>query len=53
VQAEHRQTMTFDNGGEFCGHQELSEGLKLNSYFANPYHSWERGLNEHTNGLIR
>jgi len=53
VPAEHRQTMTFDNGGEFCGHQELSESLKLDSYFANPYHSWERGLNEHTNGLIR
>lgn len=48
-----RKTMTFDNGREFCGHQKLSESLNLECYFANPYHSWERGLNEHTNGLIR
>jgi len=48
-----RKTMTFDNGREFCGHQKLSESLSLGCYFANPYHSWERGLNEHTNGLIR
>jgi transposase, IS30 family len=53
VEAEYRQSMTFDNGREFCGHQELSEGLKIDCYLANPYHSWERGLNEHTNGLIR
>ena len=45
--------MTFDNGREFCGHEKLSESLKLQTFFANPYHSWERGLNEHTNGLIR
>jgi IS30 family transposase len=47
------KTMTFDNGREFCGHEKLSESLKLETFFANPYHSWERGLNEHTNGLIR
>lgn len=48
-----RKTMTFDNGTEFCGHQTLSERLGLQCFFANPYHSWERGLNEHTNGLLR
>jgi len=48
-----RKTMTFDNGKEFSGHGELSKTLKLSCYFANPYHSWERGLNEHTNGLPR
>jgi transposase, IS30 family len=53
VKSAFRKTMTFDNGREFCGHGELSERLKLACYFANPYHSWERGLNEHTNGLIR
>lgn len=47
------KTMTFDNGREFCGHEKLSEELGLTCYFATPYHSWERGLNEHTNGLIR
>jgi IS30 family transposase len=48
-----RQTMTFDNGREFCGHQELAQKLGLSTFFANPYHAWERGLNEHTNGLLR
>jgi IS30 family transposase len=48
-----RKTMTFDNGKEFCGHQTLSIKLGVECFFANPYHSWERGLNEHTNGLIR
>jgi len=53
VPAVQRKTMTFDNGKEFSGHAELSEILKIACYFANPYHSWERGLNEHTNGLLR
>jgi IS30 family transposase len=48
-----RKTMTFDNGKEFSGHAEISKTLSLSCYFANPYHSWERGLNEHTNGLLR
>jgi transposase, IS30 family len=48
-----RKTMTFDNGKEFSGHQKLAEVLGLSCFFANPYHSWERGLNEHTNGLLR
>jgi transposase, IS30 family len=46
-------TMTFDNGKEFSKHEKISKKLGLNCYFANPYHSWERGLNEHTNGEIR
>ena len=53
VKLDFRKTMTFDNGREFCGHKKISERLKLETFFANPYHSWERGLNEHTNGLIR
>lgn len=46
-------TITYDNGREFCGHQEINTALESASYFAKPYHSWERGLNENTNGLIR
>ena len=46
-------TITSDNGKEFAYHKQVSEALNTNFYFANPYHSWERGLNEHTNGLIR
>jgi IS30 family transposase len=46
-------TITSDNGKEFAYHKEISAALDTKFYFANPYHSWERGLNEHTNGLIR
>ena len=46
-------TITSDNGKEFAYHKEVSAALDTDFYFANPYHSWERGLNEHTNGLIR
>jgi IS30 family transposase len=47
------KTLTFDNGKEFSKHSHLSQKLGIKCYFATPYHSWERGLNEHTNGLIR
>jgi IS30 family transposase len=46
-------TITSDNGKEFAYHKEVAAALDAKFYFANPYHSWERGLNEHTNGLIR
>jgi len=47
------KTMTFDNGKEFAGFKELERELDMTSYFARPYHSWERGTNENTNGLLR
>ena len=46
-------TITSDNGKEFADHQRISKQLTTKVYFAHPYHSWERGLNENTNGLIR
>ena len=46
-------TITFDNGKEFACHEQMKQALEADIYFAHPYHSWERGLNEHTNGLIR
>jgi IS30 family transposase len=46
-------TLTFDNGKEFAGHKKISKKLNAKSYFAKPYCSWQRGLNEHTNGLLR
>ena len=49
----HVKTLTYDNGKEFALHQEIDKELQSNGYFAHPYHSWERGLNENTNGLIR
>lgn len=47
------KTITFDNGLEFACHEHIARQLKAVTYFAHPYHSWERGLNENTNGLIR
>jgi IS30 family transposase len=46
-------TYTSDNGKEFSGHEEITANLGGLFFFAKPYHSWERGLNEHTNGLVR
>jgi len=47
------KTITGDNGKEFACHELISKGLNIDFYFARPYHSWERGANENTNGLIR
>lgn len=46
-------TITFDNGKEFANHAHIAKSLKVKTFFADPYSSWQRGLNEHTNGLIR
>jgi len=46
-------TITSDNGKEFANHQNISSTLDVDFYFAKPYQSWQRGLNEHTNGLVR
>ena len=48
-----RHTTTADNGKEFAAHTALSRQLGWSVYFAHPYHAWERGLNENTNGLVR
>jgi IS30 family transposase len=50
---EARNTLTLDKGKEFAAHSGLSEALAIDIFFAHPYCSWEGGLNEHTNGLIR
>jgi transposase, IS30 family len=47
------KTITADNGKEFARHQEIAKELNISFFFAKPYHSWERGANENTNGLIR
>jgi IS30 family transposase len=46
-------TITSDNGPEFAEHELIAKKLKAHFYFAHPYSSWERGLNEYTNKLIR
>jgi len=46
-------TITVDNGKEFCEHETIARVLQTRIYFAHPYASWERGLNENSNGLVR
>ena len=46
-------TITFDNGKELAEHERIAAELQTSIYFAHPYHSWERGLNENSNGLLR
>ena len=46
-------TITAHNGKEFAYHEEIGKALSADVYFAHPYSSWERGLNENTNGLLR
>jgi len=46
-------TLTADNGKEFAHHEAIAQALSAEFYFAHPYASWERGLNENTNGLVR
>ncbi|NMC98771.1 MAG: IS30 family transposase, partial [Bacteroidales bacterium] len=46
-------SITSDNGTEFAEHQLIAKKLKTNFYFAHPYASWERGINEYTNKLVR
>ncbi len=48
-----RHSLTLDNGREFARPKELERQLAMPVYFAHPYHSWERGTNENTNGLLR
>ena len=46
-------TITADNGKEFADHEQIGKALDVDFFFAHPYSSWERGLNENTNGLVR
>lgn len=48
-----RLSLTLDNGKEFARHEDLARTTGMDVFFAKPYHSWERGTNENTNGLIR
>jgi IS30 family transposase len=48
-----RRSLTLDNGREFARPSALERTLGLPVFFAHPYHAWERGTNENTNGLLR
>lgn len=53
VPVRYRQTLTLDNGTEMSNYESIERQTQLHVYFAQPYHSWERGTNENTNGLLR
>jgi transposase, IS30 family len=53
IQKKKRRTVTLDNGSEFSDWERLEKKSGLTVYFAYPYHAWERGTNENTNGLLR
>jgi len=53
INPDLRSSITYDNGTENAGHTMVNNSLGTKSYFAHPYHSWERGSNENINGLIR
>lgn len=47
------KSITYDNGSENVLHQEINDRLGVQSFFCEPYHSWEKGSVEQVNGLIR
>lgn len=53
IKKHHIKTISADNGTEWHGFREIEKETNIPFYFAKPYHSWERGTNENTNGLIR
>jgi IS30 family transposase len=50
---EVRLTLTYDQGKEMALHKKLAENTGLTIYFCDPHSPWQRGINEHTNGLLR
>lgn len=50
---DSRHTITFDNGSENTEHEAISEAADIKCFFCDTYSAWQRGTNEHTNGLVR
>ena len=53
LQNHIRKTLTMDNGSENRNHESIADHLSLSAFFCHPYHSWEKGTNENTNGMVR
>lgn len=46
-------TLTMDNGMEFAAHEQVAATLSVDTCFEHAYASWDRGLQEQVNGLVR
>ncbi|MBC7839347.1 MAG: IS30 family transposase [Nitrospiraceae bacterium] len=53
VPAPLRKTLTYDRGKEMTEHEQLTQWLAIQIFFADPYSPWQRGTNQNTNGLLR
>jgi len=53
IRKKYQKTLTLDNGSEMSGFEWIERQTRLSVFFAHAYHSWERGTNENTNGLLR
>lgn len=53
ISKNKKHTATYDNGATFSEYEMTEKKTGIEIFFANPYHSWERGTNENTNGLLR
>ena len=53
LRKENMYSITTDNGTEFACHEMIGKSLGVTIYFADPYASWQKGVIENANGLIR